>query len=67
MKHQCCYCGQSIDRSDKRALRMTLSGLWSSADDAVQDLFAHSTCAAKRFGANLSPAVPFDLEVFESE
>lgn len=67
MKYQCCYCDQSIDRSDRQALRITLSGLWGSADDSVQDMFAHSVCAGERFGANLSSMVPFDLEMFEPE
>ena len=67
MTHQCCYCDQAIDRSDRGALRINLSGLWSSADDAVQDMFAHSTCAAARFAANLSSMVPFDVEIFEPE
>jgi len=66
MTYQCCYCDQNIDRSNRGAIRINLSALWG-ANPSVQNVFAHSECAAKGFAANLSPAVPFDLEVFEPE
>jgi hypothetical protein len=64
---QCCYCGTSIEPSDRAALRITVTGLWSSADDAAQDLFAHAKCAADKLAGNLSQGVPFDVETFRSD
>jgi hypothetical protein len=66
-KFQCCYCDKEIEPSDRAALRITITGLWSSAHEAVQDLFAHSKCAADKFAGNLSQWVPFDVEAFEPE
>jgi hypothetical protein len=62
---QCCYCGKEIDPADRARLRITITGLWSSAHEAVQNLFAHSKCAADKFAGNLSQWVPFDVEAFE--
>ena len=61
---QCCYCGSEIEPTDRAALRITVTGLWSSADGAVQDLFAHASCAADKFAGNFSQWVPFDVEAF---
>lgn len=66
-KFECCYCAEEVEPSDRAALRITVTGLWSSADGAVQNLFAHSTCAADKFAGNLSQWVPFDVELFEPE
>lgn len=64
---ECCYCGKDIESSDRGALRITITGLWSSAHEAVQNLFAHSKCAADKFAGNLSQWVPFDVEKFTPE
>ena len=66
-KFQCCYCGVEIGSADRAALRITVTGLWSSADGAVQDLFAHARCAADKFAGNLSQWVPFDVETFQPD
>ena len=63
-KFQCCYCDKDIEPTDRAALRITITGLWSSADGAVQDLFAHSRCAADKLAGNLSQWVPFDVDAF---
>ena len=62
MKVQCCYCDQGIDPSDIAAIRITLSSLWRS--EPVQDMYAHSTCAADKFARNLSSQLPFAVEIF---
>ena len=64
---QCCYCNSEIEPTDTAALRITVTGLWSSADGAVQDLFAHAKCAADKFAGNLSQWVPFDVETFQPD
>jgi hypothetical protein len=64
---ECCYCGEEIEPTDRAALRITVTGLWSSAHQAVQNLFAHSKCAADKFAGNLSQWVPFDVEAFNPE
>jgi hypothetical protein len=66
-KFECCYCGKEIQPIDRAALRITVTGLWSSAHEAVQDLFAHSKCAADKFAGNLSQWVPFDVQSFTPE
>lgn len=66
-KFQCCYCDKEVEPTDRAALRLTVTGLWSSADGAVQDLFAHSKCAADKLAGNLSQWVSFDVETFASE
>jgi hypothetical protein len=66
-KFECCYCDREVRPDDRSALRITLTGLWSSADGTVQNLFAHSKCAADKFAGNLSQWVPFDVEKFEPE
>jgi len=66
-KFQCCYCDQELEPTDRAALRITITGLWSSADGAVQDLFAHSKCAADKLAGNFSQWVPFDVERFQVE
>jgi len=63
---RCCYCNKEIEAGDRAALRITITGLWSSSDGAVQDLFAHSKCAADKLAGNLSQWVPFDVETFQS-
>jgi len=63
----CCYCGKEIEPSDRAALRITVTGLWSSANGAVQDLFAHSKCGADKFAGNFSQWVPFDVEAFHED
>lgn len=65
--YQCCYCDQGIAKADRTAVRIVLSGLWASADDTAQEIFAHSQCAAEKFGGNLSSSVPFDLDAFEPD
>ena len=67
MKYQCCYCDQGIAKNDKAALRLVISGLWASADDTVQEMFAHSRCATESFGGTLSSSVPFDVEAFNPD
>lgn len=64
---QCCYCDKAIEPTDRAALRITVTGLWSSADGSVQDLFAHSKCAADKLAGNFSQWVPFDVDMFEPE
>ena len=64
---ECCYCGKEIEATDRCALRITVTGLWSTAHEAVQDLFAHSKCAADKFAGNLNQWVPFNVETFEPE
>ena len=64
---ECCYCGKDIEPTDRAALRITVTGLWSSAHEAAQDLFTHSKCAADKFAGNLSQWVPFDVETFKPE
>jgi hypothetical protein len=64
---ECCYCGKEIEPSDTAALRITVTGLWSSAHEPAQNLFAHSKCAADKFAGNLSQWVPFDVEMFKPE
>lgn len=64
---ECCYCGGEVAPTDRAALRITVTGLWSSADGPVQNLFAHSRCAADKFAGNLSQWVPFDVETFQPE
>jgi hypothetical protein len=66
-KYQCCYCDEGIPKTDRGAVRIVLSGLWTTADGAAQEVFAHSQCAAKKFGGNLSSSVPFDVEAFEPD
>ena len=66
-KFVCCYCNKHVEPSDQAALRFTVTGLWSSTDGAVQNLFAHSKCAANKFAGNLSQWVPFDVETFRPE
>jgi hypothetical protein len=65
--YECCYRGNEIEPSDRAALRITVTGLWSSTHDAAQNLFAHSHCAADKFAGNLSQWVPFDVETFSPE
>jgi hypothetical protein len=60
----CCYCGEEIETPDRAALRITITGLWSAADGAVQNFFAHSKCAADKLAGNFSHWVPFDVEAF---
>jgi transposase len=64
---ECRYCGKEIEPDDRAALRITVTGLWSSAHEAAQDLFAHSKCAADKFAGNLSQWVPFNVETFTSD
>jgi hypothetical protein len=64
---ECCYCNKEVDPSDRSALRITVTGLWSSSDGAVQHLFAHSKCAANKLAGNLSQWVPFDVETFNPD
>ena len=64
---QCCYCDHEIGPADRAALRITATGLWSSHDGAVQNLFAHSKCAADKFAGNFSQWVPFDVEAFRPD
>jgi len=66
-KFKCCYCDKEIEPSDRAALRITVTGLWSSAHEAAQNLFAHSKCAADKFAGNFSQWVPFDVRTFEPE
>lgn len=65
--YECCYCGKEIEPSDRTALRLTVTGLWSSAHEAAQNLYAHSNCAADKFAGNLSQWVPFDVDSFTPE
>jgi hypothetical protein len=64
---ECCYCGEEVEPTDRSALRITVTGLWSSSHEAAQNLFAHSHCAADKFAGNLSQWVPFDVETFKAE
>jgi hypothetical protein len=64
---QCCYCGKEVGPADRAALRITITGLWSSSDGAVQDLYAHSKCAADKLAGNFSQWVPFDVEAFGTD
>ena len=66
LRYQCCYCDKEIEVADRCALRVTVSGLWSD-DGPLQDLFAHSQCAADKLAASLSRTVPFDVETFEPD
>jgi hypothetical protein len=61
---QCCYCNKEIELADGAALRITVTGLWSSPNGTVQHLFAHSKCAANKLAGNLSQYAPFDVESF---
>jgi len=63
-KFQCCYCDEQIDDTDKGAVLINISGLWSSGDGAAQDVFAHSRCLAEKFAPSLSPHLPFIPERF---
>lgn len=65
--YQCCYCGEAISETDRSALRINLSGILGGKRGATQDMFAHSPCAAGKFGAALHSSVPFDVEVFEPD
>ncbi len=66
MAYQCCYCEQSIERSDKAAVHVLLSSLWDESK-ATQDLFAHSHCASERLFGALGLSVPTDAETFGPE
>jgi hypothetical protein len=66
-KFRCCYCDKEVEPTDRAALRITITGLWSSADGGVQNLFAHSKCAADKLAGNFSQWVPFDVATFEVE
>ena len=66
LRYQCCYCDKEIEVADRCALRVTVSALWSD-DGPLQDLFAHSQCAADKLAAGLSRTVPFDVETFEPD
>ena len=66
LRYQCCYCDKEIEVADRCALRVTISGLWSD-DGPLQDLFAHSQCAANKLAAGFSRTVPFDVETFEPD
>lgn len=67
VRYQCCYCDESIAKADLAAVRIAISGLWASADGTAQEVFAHSRCAAEKFGGSLSSSVPFDVEAFEPD
>ncbi|WP_448658738.1 hypothetical protein ACPVPU_14780 [Sphingomonas sp. CJ99] len=64
LNYQCCYCDHGIAKHDADAVRIVLSGLWGGSGGAVQEIFAHRQCAFEKFGAALSPSVPFDIQVF---
>lgn len=66
-EYQCCYCDRIIAKADRRAVRFVLSSLWAPVGDATPEMFAQSACSAAKFGSNLSPSVPFDVEVFGAE
>ena len=66
-KYQCCYCDEGIARADRSAVRINLTSLWASVDGAAQEMFAHSACAADKFGGSLSPSVPFGVEACEPD
>jgi hypothetical protein len=62
--HVCCFCGQSIARSDGAAVQIAVSNLWAkSADAPVQALFAHAACAETQ----LHDSVSFDGEALTPE
>ena len=61
--HQCCFCARTIDPSDVAAVMITFSSLWGRTE-AAQSIFGHSTCAAEKLANALSPAMPFDVEMF---
>lgn len=67
LEYQCCYCEEAIGKADRMALSIVLSGLRAPRGGPTQQLFAHARCAAEKFGANLSPSVPFDVKAFEPD
>jgi hypothetical protein len=66
IEFQCCYCDKGIDPGDKRALRISVMRLYSTDDEGLQEIFAHSECAAERFVPALSSKVPVDPDVFKA-
>ncbi|HEY0622898.1 hypothetical protein [Sphingomonas sp.] len=64
LEYQCCYCEEGIAKGDIGAVRIVISGLWAQADGSTQEVYAHSECAADKFGRALSSSVPFDIQAF---
>ena len=64
-EYQCCFCSDGIAETDRSALRINLSGIRGGKHGPNQDLFAHATCGAMKFGATLHASVPFDVGVFD--
>lgn len=55
----CCFCGASIDQSDKAAIQLIATNLW--ARDAAQAVYAHSSCSSERMAnGQLSPEALLD-------
>ena len=63
-KFQCCYCDERIDHTDRGAVLINISGLWSSGEGPAQDVFAHSRCLAEKFAPSLSAHLPFVAQRF---
>jgi hypothetical protein len=59
---QCWFCGQGIDKTDVRALRVSASNLWTQGDDdPVQEFYLHSACAIDHFKGSSMSFDPDDL------
>lgn len=57
----CCFCGASIDRTDKEAVQLIATNLW--AREAAQAVYAHSGCATDKMAkGQLSPDALLDDE-----
>jgi len=67
LEYQCCYCGEAISEIDRSALRINLTSIWGGKHGATQDMFAHSACAVRKFGASLHSSVPFEVEAFDPD
>lgn len=60
-EYQCWFCGNKIDRADKRAVMLTVESLWrwdagsKDEDDPLQSVYSHTDCAKKRLqGATMA-------------
>lgn len=52
--YACCFCGSSIEDSDKEAVQLIATNLW--AREAAQAVYAHSKCASEKMAkGQLSP------------
>jgi hypothetical protein len=61
LAYTCCFCGASVDQSDKEAVQLIATNLW--AREAAQAVYAHSICASDQMvKGQLSPDALLDAE-----